>query len=99
MTATLEQGRRPAISGDIDPLFEILLERVQMGTEHYDRIQELEQACIDAPGWGNMVGGSATFPLPVTLSNALYALQRYAVNNGIVTQDELAELYDEPATV
>lgn len=96
MTATLERDLRPTISGHIDPLFEILLERVPMDTKHYDRIQGLEQACIDAPGWSNMVGGSATLPLPVTLSSALYTLQRYAVDNGIVTQDELAELYSEP---
>lgn len=94
MTAT--QDLRPTISGHIDPLFHALRDRIQMGTPHYQSIRELEEACISAPGWGNMIGGPADYPLPRTLSDALYTLQRYAVENEIVTQDELAAFYGEP---
>ena len=97
MTATQERNLRPTISGHIDPLFHALRDRIQMGTPHYRPIRELEDVCIAAPGWGNMIGGPVDYPLPRTLSDALYALQRYAVDNEIVTQDELAEFYSEPS--
>ena len=86
----------PTIATDIDPIFAALHERVTIDHPHYQQIRELEEACVDAEGWAECICNPNAKMSP-EVSAAIWNLQKFAMNNGIITEAEMAELYPEPA--
>lgn len=85
----------PTVATDIDPIFQALHDRVTTGHPHFERVKELEEACVSAPGWQDCIGNPHA-EVSLGLSAAIWNLQCFAIENDILSEAEMAELYPEP---